>query len=288
MTTAVPPRTTPLPPVRLRRWPRPVGFVFFVWTLLMGCVASVIAALLALITMVPFPPMARIVPRNWARTVLALCGVRARCELETPLPEGPVVFVSNHQSLFDILALFAALSPHRDFVFVAKKSIFSYPFLGWFISAAGYIPVDRSNREAAIRSLEKAGERIREGKSVMVFAEGTRSPDGRVWPFKKGAFHVALQAGVPIVPVAIEGALQVCPKRRWYVCPNTIRIVTGPSIDVAGVAESQRDDLIRQVRSEVIRLHRRLGGAGGDESAAIAGSGLPPTAARAGTTGEGA
>ena len=260
----------PLPPVVVRRWPRPVGFLFFVWMLLTGSVVTVLCALGGLLTMWAVPAMARIMPRVWSRTVLALGGIRLRTDFEAALPAGPVIFIGNHQSMFDILALFAGLSLRRPFVFVAKKSIFSIPFLGWFVRAAGYIPVDRGDRDSAIRSLEMAGARVRAGTSVMVFAEGTRSHDGRVLPFKKGPFHVAMQARVPIVPLAIEGALQVSPKRRWYVCPNTIRVLVGAPIDLSEVTEADRDALIRTVRTQVIRLHRRLGGAGGDLDNAVA------------------
>ena len=262
--------TQPLPSVAVRRWPRPVGFLFFLWMLATGSIVTVACALGGLLTMWAVPSMARLMPRVWSKTVLALGGVRLTTAFEAPLPDGPVVFIGNHQSIFDILALFAGLGGRRSFVFVAKKSVFSVPFLGWFIRAAGYVPVDRGDRESAIRSLEQAGRQVRSGTSVMVFAEGTRSPDGRVRPFKKGPFHVALQAQVPIVPLAIEGALYVSPKRRWYVCPNEIRVLVGAPMPVAGVTEAGRDGLIRAVRTQVIRLHRRLGGAGGDLEPAIA------------------
>ena len=159
-------------------------------------------------------------------------------------------------------------------MFIAKKSVFRYPFIGWHISVQGYIPVNRSNRERSIKSMEAAGARIRSGISVCVFPEGTRSKDGSILPFKKGPFMVAIAAGVPIVPVAIEGALDVNPKRTWYVCPNTVRILLGPPIETAGIGEGERDQLIRHVRSEVIRLHRRIGGLGGDEKNAIAAAGV--------------
>jgi 1-acyl-sn-glycerol-3-phosphate acyltransferase len=210
--------------------------------------------------------------RNWSSNCLGIAGAKVETIFETPLPEGPVIFVANHQGNYDICAMFVGLG--RRFVFAAKKSVFRYPFLGWHISAAGYIPVDRGNREAAIRSLDEAGEKVRAGTSVAFYAEGTRSWDGSILPFKKGPFMFALKAGVPIIPVALEGSLQVNPKRTWYVCPNTIRILVGPPIPTAGLTEKDRDDLIRRVRGEVIRLHRRLGGLGGDEKNHIAAAGF--------------
>jgi 1-acyl-sn-glycerol-3-phosphate acyltransferase len=266
--------TEPLPALRVRRWSKPVGFLFFAWGLFAASVHSVYIVTAAMIgTLLDRTGGAAWwCTLKWASGILYAVGVKVEPHFEAPLPEGPCIFVCNHQSAIDILALFGALP--RRFVFVAKKSVFSYPFIGWHIAVQGYIKVDRSNRESAIRSLEIAGERIRNGVSVCVFAEGTRSKDGSILPFKKGPFMMALQAGVPIVPVAIEGALQVAPKRTWYVCPNTVRVLIGPQISTAGLTEANRDDLMRDVRSTVIRLHRRLGGLGGDEKNAIAASGV--------------
>ncbi len=258
----------------LRRWSRLAGLLFFLWSLFAISVISAVMVTLAFLTM-PFDPTGDRVwflTKIWARANLFVAGVKVDARSETKLPDGPCIFVCNHQGNFDILSLFIGLP--RRFVFVSKKSVFRYPFIGWHIAAQGYISVDRSNREASIRSLEVAGERIRNGISVCVFPEGTRSTDGSILPFKKGPFVMAMKAGVPIVPVALEGSLHVNPKRSWYVCPNTVRILLGPPVPTAGIAESGRDDLIRQVRTEVIRLHRRLGGLGGDERNAVAAAGV--------------
>lgn len=265
--------TAPLPPRKLRRWPRPIGFLFWCW-----CVVSIFTACVVIITLCfPFVILRvqRVVwwiERVWARTLLTLAGVRVETVFETPLGDEPVIFACNHQSNFDIMALFVGLG--RPFRFIAKASVFRYPFLGWHISAAGYIKVDRGDRAQAIESLRRAGERIRSGTNVCVFPEGTRTKDGTVLPFKKGPFVMALEAGVPIVPVSIEGALDVNPKRTWYVCPNTIRIAVGAPIPTASLSDKHRDLLIRRVRESVIRLNKRLGGQGGDIDNAIAASGL--------------
>ena len=162
----------------------------------------------------------------------------------------------------------------RRFVFVAKRAVFRYPFLGWSMTVMKFIPVDRSNREAAIRSLEAAAVRIRGGLNVTVFPEGTRSFDGSILPFKKGPFMLAMHAGVPVVPVAIEGSLGVNPKHQWYLCPNRIRILVGPAVPVTGNTAAERDALIATVRSHIIRMDRRLGGPGGDERSHVAAAGL--------------
>lgn len=263
-----------LAPVPIRQWPKVLGALFFVWALTATCLSTVLFSILSFVVM-PFDRGGtRVwwVTRSWSQTVMWISGGTVAVAFERPLPTTPVIFVCNHQSAFDILALFLGLG--RRFVFIAKKSVFRYPFLGWHIKAAGYISVDRGDREASIRSLEAAGAKIRNGVSVTVFPEGTRSKDGSILPFKKGPFMVALKAGVPLVPVAIEGSLQLNPKRRWYVCPNTIRILVGPPIATAGLLEADRDALMERVRRNVLRLHRRLGGLGGDETNHIAAAGL--------------
>jgi 1-acyl-sn-glycerol-3-phosphate acyltransferase len=271
---AVSPSDVPLEPLQIRRWPKLAGNLFFVWGLFAASVHSaVMVSLCFLFRVIDFSgTIIWTITLVWAKGILWLVGVKVESYREEDLPDGPLVFVCNHQSIIDILALFAAFP--RRFVFVAKKSVFKYPFIGWHIWAAGYISVDRSNRESAIKSLEEAGQRIRNGVSVALFAEGTRSHDGSILPFKKGPFMLALKAGVPIVPVAIEGALQVTPKRQLYVCPNTVRVLMGPAVPTTGLTEADRDQLMREVRSTVIRLHRRLGGLGGDESNAIAAAGV--------------
>ncbi len=267
-------RTDPLPKLRVRRWPRPIGFVFFLWTLFEVSVLTALLGGFAMAFMWFFPSLARTVPILWSRWTCALAGVRVETHLEEPLPKESVIFVSNHQSAFDILCLFVGLGPRHPFVFVAKKSVFRYPFLGWFITLARYIPIDRANREKSIQSLEQAGEKIRQGTSVLMFPEGTRSSDGSILPFKKGAFVMAMKARVPLVPLAIEGSLKVSPKRRWYACPNTVRILIGPTYRMHDVGEDDRDGLITDIRGTIIRLHHRLGGLGGDETRAIAAAGL--------------
>jgi 1-acyl-sn-glycerol-3-phosphate acyltransferase len=266
--------TEPLPPLRPKRWNRAIGFAFFLFGYAFACFWTIVCASTVFVVML-FSRDGQLffrISRSWASTVLKVAGVSVETHLEGPLPEGPVVFVCNHQSTMDILALFVGLP--RWFVFVAKKSIFSYPFLGWAIKAMQYISVNRGNREAAIKSLEAAAVRIRGGLSVTVFPEGTRSSDGSILPFKKGPFMLALHAGVPIVPVAIEGSLLVNPKRRMYLCPNTIRILVGPPIPTAGLGEADRDALIAAVRSNVVRMNRRLGGPGGDETTHVAARGF--------------
>lgn len=274
MTGPALPLTDPLPPVPVRAWHKAVGAVFFLTAFSFTCLWTIVCAT-AVFVVVPFSRTGELLSRitvGWAAGILGVAGMKVETHQEAPLPDGPVVFACNHQSQFDILALFVGLP--RRFVFVAKKSVFRYPFLGWGIRAMRFIPVDRSNRAAAIRSLEEAAQRVRRGLSVSVFPEGTRSFDGSILPFKKGPFMLALHAGVPIVPVAIEGSLHANPKRRWYLCPSTIRILIGPPVPTEGLPAEQRDELIATVRRHIIRMNRRLGGPGGNEETHIAAAGF--------------
>lgn len=229
-------------------------------------------ALVALIvTLNPDVPLA-MARRFWGPGLL--WGSRARLQVE-PLPDvdwsQPHIFVMNHTSMIDIVAAFVAIPVNIRFV--AKHVLKYVPFLGWYMWATGMIFVDRSNRERAVRSLVAAGERIRGGANILAYPEGTRTRDGAILPFKKGPFVVALRAQVPIIPVAIEGAVRVLPRDGFKVRPGTIRVKFGQPIETAGLTDDDRDALMHRVRDALIDLHVAIGGAGGDKSQAIAQAG---------------
>jgi 1-acyl-sn-glycerol-3-phosphate acyltransferase len=198
----------------------------------------------------------------WSRVLLWAGGARLEVRGTENVPaSGPLVFVSNHQSTIDIPALFAAIP--TDFRFVAKKALMYVPILGWYMWMAKFVFVNRSHRREAIASLEKAALRIRGGISIVVFPEGTRSASLRVLPFKKGPFALAIRAGVPIVPVAIEGSGKLMPKNSWNITPGPIRVSIGRPIDPVQFGED-RDQLLRAVRSAIIEQNLDLGGLGAD------------------------
>jgi 1-acyl-sn-glycerol-3-phosphate acyltransferase len=194
----------------------------------------------------------------WAPALLKFAGARLEVDgLDQVDFRKPHVFVMNHQSMIDIPAAFVALPVNLRFI--AKKVLARVPFLGWYMAATGMIFVDRSRGEQAVRSLREAGERIRAGASILAFPEGTRSPDGSILPFKKGPFVVALEAGVPVVPVAIDGAAAVLPFRGFSLRPGTIRVRVGRPIETAGIPREGRDELMRTVREAIVEMHRSLG-----------------------------
>ncbi len=187
-------------------------------------------------------------------------------------PRRPTLYISNHQSTIDVPCLSRAL--RANVRYVAKHQLKYVPVMGWYMWLTGFPFVDRGNRRSAVASLEKAGLRIRKGLSIVVYPEGTRSDDGRVLPFKKGPFMLALKAQVAICPVAIEGSGKLMPKNSWHITPGEIRVKVGAPIDVTGYTESDRERLMQDVRSQIIDLHRSIGGLGGDKDDAVAAAGL--------------
>ena len=177
------------------------------------------------------------------------------------VPAGPAVFAANHASALDILVIFGHLPV--DFRIVYKQSLSLVPLLGWSIRLGGHVPVDRRNPFRALRSLEAAARRIRGGTSVVVFPEGTRSPDGAVRRFKRGSFSLALQAGVPVVPVSLVGVKAVVPRGLPSVRPGLVQVVVHPVVPVAG-RPARRGGSVRRRGAE--RRCRGLprGGTGGE------------------------
>ncbi len=191
--------------------------------------------------------------RLWARGVLLGGFVRLRSEGRERVPRAePVVFMANHESWLDIPALLAAIPVQVRFL--AKKSLFKWPFFGWAISSMGFIPVDRKNRREAVRSFEDAAARIRAGRSVLIFPEETRSTDGNLLPFQRGGFLIALKAGIPIVPVGLEGPARCLPKHNYLIRPGTITVRFGDPIPTAGRGVTDKGELMDAVRVEMERL----------------------------------
>jgi 1-acyl-sn-glycerol-3-phosphate acyltransferase len=214
--------------------------------------------------------------RLWAPILLWVAGARLEVEgVEHLDPHRPTLYASNHQSTIDIPVLFVALAV--DLRFIAKEQLRWVPLIGWYIQMAGHILIDRSNRARAIASLDRAAEEIgRRRISLIVFPEGTRSADGRILPFKRGSFGLALKAGIPVVPVTLEGSARVMPRRSWHVRPGLIRVRIGAPLDVSGFDVNDRAGLGRLVRDAVVQGSLALGGPGGvpDDSVSTSGGGV--------------
>jgi 1-acyl-sn-glycerol-3-phosphate acyltransferase len=191
----------------------------------------------------------------WARVNLRACGVRVHARRLVALdPTRPYVFMSNHRSQFDILAVVVAL---QDFQlrWVAKKELTRVPFFGWALRHAGHIIIDRSDQQQAIASLRAARRQMREGVSVVIFPEGTRAaPDQVLLPLKKGGFMLALETGFPIVPLVVRGSAAVLPTRSLHISSGDIEVVVGAPIAVAGLG---REEVMGRVRGFMLQQLER-------------------------------
>ena len=191
--------------------------------------------------------------RIWARGVLLGGFVRLTSEGKERVPrDEPVVFMANHESWLDIPALLAEIPVQVRFL--AKKSLFSWPLFGWAIASMGFIPVDRKNRREAVKSFDEAAARIRTGRSILIFPEETRSTDGNLLPFQRGGFLIAIKAGIPIVPVGLEGPARCLPKYNYLIRPGTITVRFGDPIPTSGRGVTDKGELIEVVRDAVERL----------------------------------
>jgi 1-acyl-sn-glycerol-3-phosphate acyltransferase len=193
-------------------------------------------------------------PRRWAKAIVRAAGVRVVMEgLENLGRDRAQILVANHQSWFDVLVLAGHLPV--EYRFVAKKELTRIPFFGPAWQACGHVAIDRQDRASAIESLEEAGRKVQtEGSTMIIFPEGTRSRDGALQPFKRGAFALAIRSGLPIVPTAILGSGAVMPKGSFRVRSGTIRVRFGDPILAEGWTYSDRAEFTAAVRTAVTRL----------------------------------
>jgi 1-acyl-sn-glycerol-3-phosphate acyltransferase len=185
----------------------------------------------------------------WSRALLRALRVEVRVFGLSNLPEGPAIYAANHGSALDILVVFGYLPV--DFRIIYKRSLSLLPLVGWSIWLGGHIPIDRRNAFHARRSLQAAARRIHAGTSVVTFPEGTRSPDATVRLFRRGSFKLALEAGVPIVPVSLAGVKAVVPHGLPSLRPGRVRVGIAPAVPVAGRAPEEVDSLAEEVRQIV-------------------------------------
>jgi 1-acyl-sn-glycerol-3-phosphate acyltransferases len=187
------------------------------------------------------------ISKIWARVMLLITGTRVDIQGQEKMHKGrSYVIVSNHQSLFDILALVTSLG--IQYRWTIKKELLKTPLFGYALYASRNIFIDRSNPEKARESIRKGLDRLPYGVSVMFFAEGTRSPDGRLQDFKKGAFNVALEKSHPILPVTVNGSRHVLPKKSFVFKPGRIRVTIADPIDTHGYSHETMADLMTKTR----------------------------------------
>jgi 1-acyl-sn-glycerol-3-phosphate acyltransferase len=220
----------------------------FVVLTILGCILAILSRLVD-----RSGDLVLTLARWWSRGVMASSGVRLRVKSHATFdPKQPYVVMPNHLSSVDIWSVFLAVPvPLR---FIAKKQLGQIPLFGWAMRAGRFIFIDRQNATSARRSIDQAATRIRNGSSVVIFPEGTRSRDGKLGPFKKGGFHLAVNSGAQIVPVAIRGSREVMPRGALVMRPGLVEIEIGAPIPTAGLGPEDREALRVQVRARVAEM----------------------------------
>lgn len=190
----------------------------------------------------------------WSRRVLQIAGIELRVSRrETVRSETSFVVMSNHQSHYDIPVLFQALQ--RRMRMVAKRELFQIPVFGEAMRAAGCVEIDRRERGHAIAALRGATRALSSGTDIWIAPEGTRSADGKLGPFKKGGFHLAIDAGVAVLPVGISGTLAVLPPHEWRVKRGVgVRVVVGQPLAPRATGPEGVAELMAAVRSAIEEL----------------------------------
>jgi len=189
----------------------------------------------------------------WCKGLLFLLGIRIKAFFQEKLPaERVYVFMCNHQSQLDIPVLEKVLEPY-NIRFLAKKSLFQIPFFGWGIKALGYVPIEREETKKGLQSLYVCIERLKQGISLVIFPEGTRSIDGKLLPFKSAPFIVPIKTKTPVVPVAIKGTKDILPKGKlWFSLKRKeVKVYVGRAISTENFSLKQRKELSQIVRKEI-------------------------------------
>ncbi|SEM00484.1 1-acyl-sn-glycerol-3-phosphate acyltransferase [Syntrophus gentianae] len=194
--------------------------------------------------------------RLWARILLSLSSIPVEISgWRHVLLDSPQIFAANHQS--DVDTLVALAWTPVPFRWIAKEELFKIPLFGAAMRNAGYIPINRRDHDSALKSLDEAAQIIRKGSSVMTFPEGTRSGDGTIQPFKQGVFYLAIQAGVPVVPVTIIGSGAIMGKRSLKINPGGVKLIFDKPIDANNYSIENRHQLIEEVRNTILENYRK-------------------------------
>lgn len=224
-----------------------MAFLVLIITLFFGLSAIILA---------PFNPSGHLVhwfARSWSRTLLWIGRIHVDVRGLEHIPPGqPCILAANHASAADIPILFGRIP--IQFRVIAKDSLFRIPVLGWCMRLAGYISIDRGSPTKAMRSLKKAAEKLKTGLPVLVFPEGTRSRTGALQPFNKGAFLLAIQAGVPVVPVGIVGSFDILVSGSKKIKSGVrVSVIMGPPIETSEYTPKERGQLTDEVQAAVER-----------------------------------
>jgi len=191
------------------------------------------------------------VGRIWAKCILAISKIKVTVKgLSNLNPNASYIYMANHTSNFDIPVLQACLPV--QFRWLSKAELFKIPIFGYAMKRAGYISIDRSDRKSAIQSLQQVAKIIKNGVSVIIFPEGTRSRNNHIQPFKKGGFVLAVESGVPIIPVVIHGTWDIMPKKQILIKPGNVVVEIKKPIESSDYTRKTKDDLMKKVRAVIL------------------------------------
>jgi len=231
----------------------------FVWCCIV--LSTLVLGFFAFITY-PFDRKGKVVHRYarlWGKVALLANRVKVKVEgMEHLKGIGPYIFMSNHQGSFDIFALLGYLP--FQFKWLAKKELFSIPFFGWTMAAAGYISIDREGTRRTVEAMNEAAQKIRDGMSMVIFPEGSRSPDGSIQPFKRGGFTLAIKSKVPIIPIAISGSRDIMPKEKLTTTSGEIRIRMDLPIETQNYSLKDREFLMKRVSQTISKNFKLISG----------------------------
>ncbi len=188
----------------------------------------------------------------WGRWLCTLNGIQVDVEgLEHLHRDQAQILIANHQGFFDIFALSGFLP--IQIRWMAKSSLFKIPFVGWSISASGYIPVDRSNRKKSYQAFLTTIEKLKAGNSIVIFPEGTRSEDGTIGPFKKGSLLLSVRSGAPMVPVTLLGTGNIIKKGSGIIKPGRVQIIISPPLSSQAVKDDTEENVLRNLREIICK-----------------------------------
>ncbi len=236
-----------------------VGLIYSFFILLWVGVTVPICAMTVVVTSFFNRTLARKVGRFWCKGFVKLAGLRIETEnMDRISADKRYVFIVNHASHLDIPIIMSIFPFHVSFI--AKKELFQIPFFGWGIAAMGQVSVDRSNARNARKSITKAVEMLkREDISLILFPEGTRSPDGKVKDFKQAAFALALESGATVVPLYLQGSHYALPKKKLLVRPGKVVLHVGDILEPQDVSGFDKRSLSDHMHKQIVTMQESAG-----------------------------
>ncbi len=233
-------------------WAYDIARSIYCWVALALLTSACVAVYLPVAAVSPESAWARDIERFWVWVILRASNVRLTVRgLENVHRGQSYIVMANHRSMYDIPVLHHLLSRDRDLRWIAKKELLAVPVFGWAYRVSRHIPVDRQHRQRAIDALKRAAAASAEGVSFVIMPEGTRSVDGKLLSFKKGGFHLAIDTGLPILPVGVSGSERLMRKGSWLIVHGAIDVVVRPPVPVAGLGKESVEALRDRVRAEI-------------------------------------